>query len=192
MRTAENKRTTKETDIYVKVNLDGGGKADVSTGIGFFDHMLTAFAAHSGFDVCVKAKGDTNVDTHHTAEDVGIALGKAINEALGDKRGIVRFADASIPMDEALAFCALDISGRGFCEVAAKFVYKTIGDFDSDSTQEFFRALALNAAVTLHLKQVYGQNDHHVAEALFKAAARCFRAAVKVEGKNVPSSKGAL
>ncbi|MCL2630174.1 MAG: imidazoleglycerol-phosphate dehydratase HisB [Firmicutes bacterium] len=192
MRTAEIKRETKETKISVILNLDGSGKANIATGIGFFDHMLTAFATHSGIDLEVKAVGDTNVDTHHTVEDTGILIGKAIKTALGDKKGIVRFADCNIPMDEALGFCALDISGRGHLEFFARFNHKNIGDFESDSCEEFFRALALNAEITLHLRAVYGNNDHHIAEALFKATARCFRTALKVEGKSIPSTKGSL
>lgn len=192
MRTAETTRKTKETDIVLTLNLDGTGKADISTGIGFFDHMLAAFATHSGFDIALKIKGDIEVDCHHTVEDAGIALGKAIKDALGDKRGIVRFADCFLPMDEALAFAALDISGRSYLEYGARFEHRLCGDYETSVTEEFMRALAFNAEVTLHLRCLYGSNDHHITEALYKAAARCFRAAVKVEGGSIPSSKGTL
>jgi imidazoleglycerol-phosphate dehydratase len=173
MRKAKFERITKETSIVCEVNLDGNGIADVSTGIGFFDHMLEAFANHSGFDISIKMKGDINVDKHHTVEDTGIALGKAIKEALGDKKGIARFANAYIPMDESLAFCAIDISGRSFLEFFARFAYKNIGDY-------------------VHTRAMYGQNDHHITEAIFKAVARCFRAACKIESDRIPSSKGSL
>ena len=192
MRKSIYSRKTKETSITCEVNLDGSGIANISTGIGFFDHMLQAFATHSGFDLNIKMVGDIDVDKHHTVEDTGIALGKAIKEALGDKRGISRFANAYVPMDESLAFAALDVSGRSFLEFFARFTYKNIGDYEADATEEFMRALAFNAEVTLHTRAMYGSNDHHITEALYKAVARCFRAASKVEGNKIPSSKESL
>lgn len=185
-------RVTKETDVSVELNLDGTGRADIQTGIGFFDHMLTAFATHSGVDLTVRTSGDLNVDCHHTVEDTAIGIGKAIKEALGDKRGITRFADCYIPMDEALSFAALDISGRSFLAYEAKFEHKFCGDYETDTTEEFMRALAFNAEVTLHLKNTCGINDHHIAESLYKAVARAFRTALKVTGGEIPSSKGNL
>ena len=192
MRKGKFSRTTKETDVLVEINLDGSGKADINTGIGFFDHMLQAFASHSGFDIKVKAKGDIEVDKHHTVEDVGIAMGKAIKEALGKKVGITRFANVFIPMDEALCFAVIDISGRSFLEFFARFNFKDIGDYESDATEEFMRALAFNAEVTLHTKAFYGTNDHHVTEGLFKAVARCFGQASKITSDKILSSKGVL
>jgi imidazoleglycerol-phosphate dehydratase len=192
MRVGKFERETKETKVFCEVNLDGEGVAKVCTGIGFFDHMLQAFAAHSGFDITVETKGDIEVDKHHTVEDTGIALGKAIKDALGDKKGIARFGNAYVPMDEALAFAALDVSGRSFLELFARFAYKNIGDYEADATEEFMRALAFNAEVTLHTRAMYGNNDHHITEAIFKAVARSFRAACKVEGDKIPSSKGCL
>lgn len=192
MRTSELNRKTKETDIVLTVNLDGKGDISISTGIAFFDHMLTAFSTHSGIDIMLNMKGDLAVDCHHTVEDAGIAIGKAIKAALGDKRGIVRFADCFIPMDETLAFAALDVSGRSYLEFYARFEHDKCGDYETAVTEEFMRALAFNAEVTLHLRSMYGTNDHHKTEALYKAAARAFKAALKVEGNAVPSSKGCL
>jgi Imidazoleglycerol-phosphate dehydratase len=192
MRTAEFKRKTRETDVSVFINLDGTGISEIETGIGFFDHMLTSFATHGGFDLKLNVKGDLEVDCHHTAEDAGIALGKAIGAALGDKKGIARFADVFIPMDEALAFAALDISGRSFIDFHGRFSGPLCGDYETSATEEFFRALAINAEITLHLRTMYGNNDHHMTEALFKACARAFSAAVKITGSAVPSAKGSL
>lgn len=191
MRTAEITRKTKETDITVKFDLDGGN-VDISTGIGFFDHMLTAFAVHGGMGLTVKAAGDLQVDGHHTVEDVGIVLGKAFKEAIGDMKGIVRYGTAFIPMDEALGFASIDISGRPFLVFNAEFSSQRIGEFDTCLTEEFFRAFAFNAAVTLHLKCEYGKNDHHIAEALFKAAAHAIKAAKTVSGNEILSTKGVL
>lgn len=191
MRTAEITRKTKETDIIVRLDLDGGN-ADISTGIGFFDHMLTAFAVHGGMGLTVKAVGDLQVDGHHTVEDVGIVLGKAFREALGDMKGIARYGTAFIPMDEALGFASIDISGRPFLVFNAEFSDDKIGDFDACLAEEFFRAFAFNAGVTLHLKCEYGKNGHHIAEALFKAAAHAIKAAKTVSGSEILSTKGVL
>ncbi|MDE7288744.1 MAG: imidazoleglycerol-phosphate dehydratase HisB [Oscillospiraceae bacterium] len=191
MRIAEINRKTKETDITVKLDLDGGN-VDISTGIGFFDHMLTAFAVHGGMGLTVKAVGDLQVDGHHTVEDVGIVLGKAFKEAVGDMKGIARYGTAFIPMDEALGFASIDISGRPFLVFNAEFSDDRIGEFDTCLAEEFFRAFAFNAGVTLHLKCEYGKNDHHIAEALFKAAAHAVKAAKAVSGSEILSTKGVL
>ncbi len=192
-RTAEITRKTKETDISVKLDLDGGAHADISTGIGFLDHMLTALAVHGGFSLEVSAKGDLYVDGHHTAEDVGIVLGMAFKEALGDKSGIMRFGSAFVPMDESLAFCALDISARPFLVFNAQFTNERVGEFDTCLTEEFMRSFAFNAGITLHLRCEYGSNDHHKIEALFKALAYALKTAVKrnTDG-SVVSTKGVL
>lgn len=192
MRTAEIKRQTKETDIYVYVDLDGEGKVEVDTGIGFFDHMLTAFGVHSGIDLTVKCKGDLNVDGHHSVEDTGICIGKAFAEALGDKGGIARYGSAFVPMDEALAFCSLDISGRPFLVYKAELHDDRVGEFDTCLAEEFFRAFAFNSGITLHIKEEYGNNDHHIIEAMFKAAAHALKRAVCETGKGVLSTKGVL
>lgn len=191
MRTAEITRKTKETDITIKLDLDGGN-ADISTGIGFFDHMLTAFAVHGGMGLTVNAAGDLQVDGHHTVEDVGIVLGKAFKEAIGDMKGIARYGTAFIPMDEALGFASIDISGRPFLVFNAEFSDDRIGEFDTCLAEEFFRAFAFNAEVTLHLKCEYGKNDHHISEALFKAAAHAIKAAKTVSGNEILSTKGVL
>lgn len=192
MRTAEIKRKTKETDIEVFVKLDGEGKVSVNTGIGFFDHMLTAFGVHSGIDLQVNCTGDLQVDGHHTVEDVGICLGMAFAKALGDKSGIARYGSAFIPMDEALAFCALDISGRPFLVFDADFHDERIGSYDTCLTDEFFRAFAFNSGITLHIKKEYGKNDHHIAEAIYKAVAHALKAAMTLSGNGVLSTKGVL
>lgn len=192
-REAKITRTTKETDITVFLNLDGSGKNDIETGIGFFDHMLAALAVHGGFDITVKCKGDLNVDGHHSVEDVGICLGKALCEALGDKAGIMRYGSAFIPMDEALGFCALDISARPFLVFNALFSNEKIGDYESCLTEEFMRAFAFNAGITLHLRAEYGKNDHHITEALFKSMAHALKQAVRVnENGEALSSKGVI
>lgn len=192
-RNAEIKRTTKETDIKTIMVLDGSGIANINTGIGFFDHMLTAFAVHGGFDLTVSCKGDLNVDGHHTVEDVGICIGKAFYEALGDKSGIMRYGSAFIPMDEALGFCALDISARPFLVFNAAFSGERIGDYDTCLTEEFMRAFAFNAGITLHLRAEYGKNDHHITEALFKSLAHAVKQAVCVIADGgVLSSKGVI
>lgn len=192
-REAKITRTTKETDITVFLNLDGSGKNDIETGIGFFDHMLAALAVHGGFDITVKCKGDLNVDGHHSVEDVGICLGKAFCEALGDKAGIMRYGSAFIPMDEAMGFCALDISARPFLVFNALFSNEKIGDYESCLTEEFMRAFAFNAGITLHLRAEYGKNDHHITEALFKSMAHALKQAVRVnENGEALSSKGVI
>lgn len=192
MRTAEIKRKTKETDIEVFVKLDGEGKVNVDTGIGFFDHMLTAFGVHSGIDMQVNCTGDLNVDGHHTVEDVGIVLGQAFAKALGDKGGIARYGLAYVPMDEALSFCALDISGRPFLAFSADFTDFRCGEFDTCLTEEFFRAFAMNSGITLHIREEYGKNDHHIIEAMFKAVAHALKDAMTVTGGGVLSTKGVL
>ena len=193
MRTAEIARKTKETDITLRLDLDGTGKVDIDTGIGFFNHMLTAFAVHSGIDLSVVCRGDLEVDGHHTVEDIGIVLGQAVAEALGDKAGILRYGSFYVPMDEALAFCAMDISGRPFLVFNAAFHDQRIGEFDTCLCEEFFRAFAFNSCITLHLRSEYGKNDHHICEALFKAAAHAFRAAITQNADgSVLSSKGVL
>lgn len=192
-RTAEISRKTKETDITVKLDLDAAPKAEINTGIGFLDHMLTALAIHGGFSLSVNCKGDLNVDGHHTTEDIGIVLGQAFAKALGDKAGIMRYGNAFIPMDEALAFCALDISARPFLVFNAQFTNERVGEFDTCLTEEFMRAFAFNAGITLHLRLEYGSNDHHKIEALFKALAYALKAAIKrnTDG-SVVSTKGVL
>ena len=184
-------RRTKETQISVDLCLDGG-EAAVSTGIGFFDHMLNALAFYAGFGLTLTAKGDLEVDGHHTVEDVGIVLGQALREALGDKRGIRRFASAYIPMDEALCLTALDFSGRAFLAFDADMPQARIGDYDACLTEEFLRALASNAGLTLHMRALYGRNAHHITEALFKSLGVALRDAVRVEGGGVVSTKGVL
>ncbi|MCM1299249.1 MAG: imidazoleglycerol-phosphate dehydratase HisB [Firmicutes bacterium] len=186
-------RQTKETDIRVALNLDGSGNADIDTGIGFFDHMLNSLTVHGSLDLTVSCKGDLNVDGHHSVEDVGICIGKAFNEALGDKSGIMRFGSAYVPMDEALGFCALDISNRPFLVFNAEFTNEKIGEYDCCLTEEFMRAFAFNAGITLHLKSEYGKNDHHVTEALFKSLAYAIKQAVKLNGSGYAvSTKGSL
>ncbi len=193
MRTAAIERNTKETKIKVALNLDGTGNADIDTGLGFLNHMLTALTVHGGFDLTVVCKGDLEVDGHHSAEDVGICLGKAFAEALGDKSGIVRYGSAFIPMDEALGFCSLDISARPFLVFNVDFQNERIGYYETCLTEEFMRAFAFNAGITLHLRKEYGKNDHHVTEALFKALAYALKQAVrKNEDGSVVSTKGTL
>lgn len=193
MRTSQISRKTKETDISVTLALDGSGRAEIDTGIGFFDHMLTALAVHGGFDLTVRCAGDLNVDGHHSVEDVGICLGKAFGEALGDKAGIARFGSAFVPMDEALGFCALDVSNRPFLVFRAEFHNEKIGDYDTCLTEEFMRAFAFQAGITLHLKAEYGKNDHHITEALFKALARALKQAVSENADGAAlSTKGVL
>lgn len=192
-RTAEITRKTGETDISARLDLDSGAKAEINTGIGFLDHMLTALAVHGGFSLVLTAKGDLNVDGHHTTEDVGIVLGTAFREALGDKSGIMRYGSAFIPMDEALGFCSLDISARPFLVFSAEFANERIGDFETCLIEEFMRAFAFNAGITLHLRCEYGSNDHHKTEALFKALAYALKAAVRRnEDGSAVSTKGVL
>lgn len=184
-------RATKETNISVTLSLDGG-EVSVSTGIGFFDHMLTAWAFYAGFGLKLKAEGDLHVDGHHTVEDTGIVLGQALGQALGDKRGIRRFGNCILPMDEALCLTALDFSGRSFLVFDAPMPQPMIGDYDSCLTEEFMRALAMNAGLTLHQRALYGKNAHHITEALFKSLGLAMKDAVKVEGDAVTSTKGVL
>lgn len=196
-RIVERTRETRETRITVRVDLDGSGAAEVSTGIGFLDHMLDALARHSGWDLRVNATGDLHIDPHHTTEDVGITLGAALGEALGDKRGITRFADATVPLDEAVVRAVVDISGRGFLHFAVPLPpdQPRIGEWDAALLPEFWRGFAHEARVTLHLDGLRGDNAHHIAEACFKAAARALGAATRVDprrGDQVPSTKGAL
>jgi imidazoleglycerol-phosphate dehydratase len=191
MRTAKQKRRTKETDIELKLNLDGSGSADINTGIAFFDHMLTSLTRHGGLDLAVSAQGDVQVDEHHTIEDVGIVLGSALAKALGDKKGIVRFGEARIPMDESLAEVALDIGGRSYLIFNAKFMSPKVGDFGTQMTRHFFESLVNNADINVHMK-VEGENDHHKIEALFKAFAVALKRAAAVSGGDVPSTKGVL
>ncbi len=194
-RTAEIARTTKETDIKVSVNLDGKGEYEIDTGIGFFDHMLTALSKHSGIDMKISCKGDLNVDAHHSVEDTGIVLGQALAKALDDKVGIRRYGSASIPMDEALGTCSLDISGRAFLVFDCEFAGDFCGTMDTQLFEEFFRSFAFNAGITLHIACPYGANDHHKAEAMFKALARALREATETDPRfegQVVSTKGAL
>lgn len=195
MRKASVKRATKETDVEVAIDLDGSGAASIETGIGFLDHMLDLLARHSRIDLDIKAKGDLHVDHHHTTEDVGIALGQAVKKALGDMKGITRYADAHVPMDETLTRVALDISGRPFLVFKVDFVRAKIGTFDTALVQEWFQAFAVNAALTLHVATLYGSNDHHIAESCFKGLARALRTAVAIDSRaahEVPSTKGTL
>jgi imidazoleglycerol-phosphate dehydratase len=194
-RSASLTRTTSETDIRLSLGLDGSGKAEIATGIGFFDHMLTALTRHALFDLTVRAKGDLHIDFHHTVEDVGIVLGRAFSEALGEKRGIRRFGHALAPMDEALAEAAVDISGRPFLAWDVAFERPKVGEMDTELFEEFFRAFATNALITLHITRRAGRNAHHVAEACFKATARALRMAAEADpraGDAIPSTKGSL
>ena len=195
MRKASLRRTTKETDVEVSVDLDGNGRSTISTGIGFFDHMLDLLARHSRIDMSVNAKGDLHIDHHHTTEDVGIALGQAVKQALGDMAGIARYADVHMPMDEALTRVAIDISGRPFLVFRAEFGRDKVGTFDTELVQEWFQAFAMNAGITLHVTTLYGTNDHHVAESCFKGLARALRVAIAIDPKaagEIPSTKGRL
>lgn len=193
MRIAETTRKTKETEISIALNLDGSGKYKINTGVGFFDHMLELFSAHSGFDLNISCKGDTNVDAHHSVEDIGIVLGKLLYEALGDKRGIERYAAFYVPMDESLARCVVDISGRPYTVFGgADMLSGKIGEFDAELIEEFFRAFATYGLITLHIDIIRGGNLHHTAEACFKAFARALKTAVKITGTEIPSSKGVL
>jgi imidazoleglycerol-phosphate dehydratase len=188
-------RTTKETSVLVDIDLDGTGAASVATGIGFFDHMLDLLARHSRIDMTIAAKGDLHIDHHHTTEDVGIALGQAVRQALGDMRGITRYADIHMPMDEALTRVAIDISGRPFLVFKAEFARDKVGTFDTELVREWFQAFAMNAGITLHAETLYGSNDHHIAESCFKGLARALRAAVSIDPRaagEVPSTKGVL
>ena len=195
MRYAEIKRATAETNIALRLNLDGRGTGSIDTGCGFLDHMLNLFARHGRFDLSVTCKGDTQVDYHHTVEDIGICLGQAFREALGDKRGIIRYGDITLPMDEALILSAVDISGRGGCYYALEIPTEKVGDYDTELDQEFWIAFAQNAGLTLHLRQLAGRNSHHIIEGAFKSVARSLKAAVAIDpafAGEVPSTKGML
>jgi imidazoleglycerol-phosphate dehydratase len=195
MRKASVKRKTRETDISVAVDLDGTGKARIQTGVGFFDHMLEQVARHSLIDITIKATGDLHIDQHHTVEDVGIALGQAIRQALGDMKGITRYADVHLPMDEAMTRAAIDISGRPYLSWKVAFTKNKVGDLDSELFREFFAAFVQNAGVTLHIENLAGRNNHHIAETCFKALARVLRKATEIDARQkgrVPSTKGRL
>jgi imidazoleglycerol-phosphate dehydratase len=195
MRRATITRKTNETEITVSVGLDGAGTARVGTGIGFFDHMLEQVARHSGIDLEISAKGDLHIDMHHTVEDTGIALGQAIRQALGDRKGITRYADVHLPMDETLTRVAIDVSGRPFLVFKAEFTAPKIGEFDTELVREFFQAFAMNAGITLHVETLYGANSHHIAESCFKGLARALRVAIAIDARRkdeIPSTKGSL
>ncbi len=195
MRSATLSRQTRETEIKATVNLDGTGKAEIKTGIGFFDHMLDQIARHSLIDIEIEAKGDLHIDQHHTVEDTGIVLGQAIRQALGDLRGVTRYADCLLPMDETLTRVALDVSGRPFLVFRTTFHHSKIGEFDTDLVREFFQAFAMNAGITLHVETLYGINDHHISESCFKGLARALGAAIAIDPRQkdrVPSTKGSL
>jgi len=195
MRKGAVERRTKETRVEVEVDLDGGGFSNISTGVGFFDHMLDQLARHSLIDISVRAEGDRHIDDHHTVEDVGIALGQALTMALGDKKGLARYADCLLPMDEALTRVALDLSGRPFLVFRTEFPTERIGEFDTQLVREFFQAFAGNGGLTLHIETLYGVNSHHIAESCFKGVARTLKAAVAIDprqAERVPSTKGGL
>jgi len=191
-RTARVERTTKETEVRVELELDGSGSASADTGIPFFDHMVEQLGTHARFDLSVAAKGDLEVDGHHTVEDVGLALGQALNEALGDRAGIVRFASITVPLDEAAIHVALDLSGRPFVVHDVDVSAETIGTYDTGLTEDFVRALATSAELTVHVRSVAGRSPHHMVEAEFKALATCLRQAIRIIGTDVPSTKGTL
>ena len=195
MRKGQITRKTKETDIAVEVAIDGTGRADIATGIGFFDHMLDLLARHSRMDLRIRAKGDLHIDDHHTTEDVGIALGQAVRMALGDMKGIVRYADVHLPMDETLTRVAVDVSGRPMLVFKVKFGGDKIGTFDTQLVNEWFQAFAMNAGITLHVETLYGSNDHHISESCFKGLARALHSALAIDPKaadEIPSTKGSL
>jgi imidazoleglycerol-phosphate dehydratase len=194
-RAAQIERKTSETDVGAAVNLDGSGRFDIATGVGFLDHMLEQLSRHSLIDMQISAKGDLHIDDHHTTEDTGIALGQAISKALGERRGIRRYASAQIAMDEALTEAAVDISGRPYLIWKVAFTRDKIGGFDTELLREFFHALAMNAGITLHVRNHYGENNHHIAESAFKAVARALRGALEIDPRQadtVPSTKGKL
>ena len=195
MRTATTKRDTAETKIELTLNLDGTGKSDVVSGVGFLDHMLTLFARHARMDIALRCAGDTDVDDHHSVEDIAIALGESLKKALGDKRGIVRYGSELLPMDEALVLCAVDLSGRGTLRYTADIPSQKIGTFDTELVQEFFLALSRTAGFALHIKQMDGENSHHIVEAMFKALGRALKQAVAIDpayADEIPSTKGVL
>ena len=195
MRKAETVRKTGETDITLSLDIDGKGESEISSGVGFLDHMLTLFSRHGRFDLKLKCIGDTYVDDHHSTEDIAIALGSAFRKALGDKRGIKRYGDIILPMDEALVLASVDISGRSYIRFTSNFQTEKIGTFDVELLEDFFTSFAENAGITLHIKQLDGRNSHHIAEAMFKAVARALRKAVEIDEKakdEIPSTKGVL
>ena len=194
MRKVEIKRETKETKIFLELDLDGSGEGEIDTGVGFFNHMLELLKKHALIDLTVKAKGDIDVDYHHTVEDVGLVFGQALNKALGDRKGITRYGFASIPMDEALCETSLDLGGRPFLVMQCAMKHMFVKDFEVKLVEEFFRAVSVEARANVHLRQIYGDEAHHVCEGLFKSFARALRSAVKIDGaeKGVPSSKGVL
>ncbi len=195
MRSSEIKRKTGETDISLKLCLDGSGESNINTGCGFLDHMLTLFSKHSHFDLSVECVGDTRVDYHHTVEDIGICLGQAFLEALGDKKGIVRYADKTIPMDESLILVAVDISGRGYLGYSLDIPSYRVGDFDTELCEEFMQAFVREAKITMHVRKLAGENSHHIIEGAFKAMARALSAAAKIDvefANEVPSTKGVI
>ena len=195
MRQAEISRKTGETDVQIRLELDGCGTGKIDTGVGFLDHMLELFARHGRFDLEVVCRGDTRVDDHHSVEDIGIALGQALDRALGDRKGITRYGQTILPMDESLIISAVDLSGRGLLAYGLKIPTEKVGTFDTELTEEFFRALAHNARCTLHLQQLAGGNSHHIIEGAFKSTARSLRAAVRVDPEcagEIPSTKGVL
>lgn len=195
MRTATITRATAETDIFLELNLDGSGNASIASGCGFLDHMLTLFARHGRFDLALRCKGDTQVDDHHTAEDIGIALGQAFSQALGDKRGITRYGDTVLPMDEALILTAVDISGRSYLGYDLQIPTEKVGTFDTELVEEFCLAFTRNANITLHIRQLAGRNSHHIIEGAFKSVARSLRQAVVIDpafSNEIPSTKGVL
>lgn len=195
MRTATCNRKTAETEIALSLQLDGSGKGELNTGVGFLDHMLALFARHGRFDLSVSCKGDTAVDDHHSVEDIGIVLGEALKDALGDKRGVVRYGSMLLPMDEALVLCAVDLSGRASLRFAAQIPSQKIGSFDTELVQEFFLALTRTAGITLHIRLLDGENSHHIVEAMFKAFGRAMRKAVAIDpetANEIPSTKGIL
>jgi len=195
MRSATIERKTKETEIAVTLDLDGTGRADIATGVGFFDHMLDQLARHGLMDLTIRCKGDLHIDQHHTVEDVGIAIGQALRKALGEMRGITRYADTHLAMDEALTRCAIDVSGRPYLVWKVEFTRDKVGDFDTELFKEFFQAFAQNAGITLHIENLYGDNNHHIAETCFKAVARTLRVAASIDPRQadrVPSTKGKL
>ncbi|MDP4593734.1 MAG: imidazoleglycerol-phosphate dehydratase HisB [Beijerinckiaceae bacterium] len=195
MRQATVDRSTNETTITARIELDGAGKCEISTGIGFFDHMLEQLGRHGLIDIMIKASGDLHIDQHHTVEDTGIALGQAIRQAMGEKRGIIRYGHAYLPMDETLTRATIDVSGRPFLVFKTNFHTGKIGEFDTQLVREFFQALAMNSGITLHIETLYGFNDHHIAESCFKAVARALRTAITIDNRqadSVPSTKGVL
>lgn len=195
MRKAETVRKTGETDITLSLDIDGKGESEISSGVGFLDHMLTLFSRHGRFDLCLKCIGDTYVDDHHSTEDIAIALGSAFRKALGDKRGIKRYGDIILPMDEALVLASVDISGRSYIRFTSNLQTEKIGTFDVELLEDFFTSFAENAGITLHIRQLDGRNSHHIAEAMFKAVARALRKAVEIDERakdEIPSTKGVL